>query len=328
MLVKKGAKGRNVKEIQSLLKFHGFWTYHTITDYFGDITETAVKNFQQAKNLTVDGAVGDETLSELLEGVDTDLYTIDDKPEAPTHDTDGKIEMLGKYTCECGLEIDKAYLDTDEYVRDYGKIEPRWFFLHHTAGSNNPYRTIRNWNNDDRGRVATQWCIGGQDKSGNKEVDGQVVECFPNNYLGWHLGKVGRFEMSKMSSAVEINNYGYLEKKGDKYYNAYGSEMPASQVCDLGYKFKGKQYWHNYTEAQLIATEKLLKHVKEIYPSIPIEKGLPELLKNGVHPAEAFDFNEDAYNGKIEGTWTHTNVRKGKMDCYPHPRLVEILKSL
>ena len=23
-----------------------------------------------------------------------------------------------------------------------------------------------------------------------------------------------------------------------------------------------------------------------------------------------------------------TNVRKGKMDCYPHPRLVEILKSL
>ena len=316
MLIKKGDKGSAVKEIQSALGI-------TADGIFGPGTEASVKKFQSENGLDSDGIVGPATLKVLGVSIDTDQSNYNS-----SNDKDGKLEMLGKYVCECGLEIDRAYLDSNEYVRDYGKIEPRWFFLHHTAGGHDPYRTIRNWNNDDRGRVATQWCIGGQSKKGDNDVDGVVVECFPNNYVGWHLGKVGRFEMSKMSSAVEINNYGYLDKRGDKFYNAYGSEMPADQVCDLGYEFKGRRYWHNYTDAQMDATEKLLKHVKEIYPDIPMEKGLPELLKKGVHPSEAFDFNEDAYNGKIEGVWTHTNVRKGKMDCYPHPKLVEILKNI
>lgn len=328
MLVEKGAKGRHVKEIQSLLDFHGFWTYHAITDYYGSITETAVKEFQRARNLTVDGKVGDKTLSELLEGVDADQYTIDDKPVIPTSDTDGKIAMLGKYTTKAGLEIDRAYLDTDEYVRDYGKIEPRWFFIHHTAGGHDPYKTISNWNSDDRGRVATQYCIGGQSKSGDTSVDGQVVECFPDNYIGWHLGKVGNFDMSKYSAAVEINNYGYLTEHNGKFYNAYKSEMPDSQVCDLGYKFKGYRYWHNYTDAQLESLRLLLKHVADIYPTIPLTKGLPELLKKGMAPKDAFAFNSDAYNGKIPGTWSHTSVRDGKWDVYPHPKLVQILMEL
>lgn len=316
MLIKKGDRGSAVKEVQSALGI-------LADGIFGPGTEASVKKFQSENGLDSDGIVGPATLKVLGVSIDTDQSNYNS-----SNDKDGKIEMLGKYISNSGLEIDRAYLDSNEYVRDYGKIEPRWFFLHHTAGGHNPYRTIRNWNNDDRGRVATQWCIGGKSKKGDAEYDGVVVECFPNNYLGWHLGKVGMFEMSKKSSAVEINNYGYLRKEGDKYYNAYGSLMPADQVCDLGYEFKGKRYWHNYTEAQMESTEKLLNHVKDIYPNIPIEKGLPELLKDGVHPSEAFDFNQDAYNGKIEGTWTHTNVRKGKMDCYPHPRLVEILKNI
>lgn len=316
MVIKKGDRGSAVKEVQRALGI-------SADGIFGSGTEAAVKRYQADHGLVADGIVGPNTMAKMSIESDTDQSNYN-----PANDKDGKLEMLGKYTSSCGLEIDRAYLDSNEYVRDYGKIEPRWFFLHHTAGGHNPYRTIRNWNNDDRGRVATQWCIGGQSKSGDTEFDGVVVECFPNNYLGWHLGKVGRFEMSKKSSAVEINNYGYLKKDGDKYYNAYKSQMPADQVCDLGYEFKGRRYWHNYTDAQMDATEKLLKHVKEIYPHIPISKGLPELLKKGIHPAVAFDFNEDAYNGKIEGVWTHTNVRKGKMDCYPHPRLVQMLIDL
>lgn len=330
MLLKKGDTGRQVKEVQSLLDFHGFWVYHKITDYFGSVTEKAVMNFQEANNLTPDGIVGNVTLNELLEGVDSEQYTIDDKPAyTNTYDTDGKIEYLGTYESVDGLIIDRAYLDSDEYVRDYGKIEPKWFFIHHTAGSHNPYDTIKNWNGDKRGRVATQYCIGGQNKkTSTVAFDGQVVECFPDNYIGWHLGKVGNFNMSKYSAAVEINNYGYLSKKGDKYYNAYNGEMPESMVCDLGYKFKGRQYWHNYSDEQIESLRLLMKHISVIYPEIPLTKGIPELLKQGVPPAEAFGFNEDAYNGKIPGTWSHTSVRKGKMDVYPHPKLVEILIEL
>lgn len=314
MVVKKGDKGPAVKEVQSALGI-------SADGIFGPGTEAAVKKFQAEKGLVADGIVGPKTLEVLGVTIDTDLSSSVDK--------DNKLNMLGKYTCDCGLEIDRAYLDDDEYVKDYGKIDPEWFFIHHTAGWNNPYKTINSWNKDTRGRVATQYCIGGTDiRNGDAQYDGQVVECFPNNYLGWHLGKVGNFNMSKLSSAVEINNFGYAKEKNGKFYNYVNVEIPADMVVDLGYEFRGFRYWHKYTDAQINSLALLFKHVKEIYPKIDITAGLPALLKQGMHPKDAFEFNADAYNGKIKGVWTHTNVRKDKFDCFPQAELVDLLKSL
>ena len=329
MLLKKGDKGDDVRDLQTLLDGNGFWTYYTITDYFGDVTETSVKNFQKSKQITVDGIVGNTTYGYLIDGVDidTDRTNFDD-----SHDTDDKLNYLGSYITEDGLEIDRAYLDGDEYVKDYGKIQPENFFIHHTAGWNNPYNTINSWNKDSRGRVATQYCIGGTSVKvgsyGDDKYNGQVVECFPDNYIGWHLGKVGNFNMSKYSSAVEINNFGYLTKKDGKYYTYVNTEVPESMVCDLGYEFRGYQYWHSYTPEQIESLRLLIKHTKSLYPNIDMSAGLPQLLKDGVHPKDAFGFNEDAYYGRIKGLWTHTNVRKGKFDCFPQTELVDLLKSL
>ena len=403
MLLKKGDSGPDIKELQTLLDDNGFWTYHTITDYFGDITETAVRDFQFSKQIKVDGLVGNTTYSCLMDGVkndimlkkgdrgeqvkvvqqmlgitadgifgsgvessvkkfqsnngliadgivgsktyetlvnktlgngfdniidvDTDRTGFDD-----SNDTDDKLNYLGSYTTEDGLEIDKAYLDGNEYVKDYGKIQPKNFFIHHTAGWNNPYNTINSWNRDDRGRVATQYCIGGISTKvgsyGDDKYNGQVVECFPDNYIGWHLGKVGNFNMSKYSSAVEICYFGYVTKKNGKYYTYVNSEVPESMVCDLGYEFKGHQYWHAYTKEQIESLRLVINHSKKIYPKIDMSAGLPQLLKDGVHPKDAFDFNDDAYNGRVKGLWTHTNVRKDKFDCFPQTELVEMLKGL
>jgi len=99
-------------------------------------------------------------------------------------------------------------------------------------------------------------------------------------------------------------------------------------VCDLGYKFRGYQYWHAYTSEQIESLRLLIKHIKSIYPTINIECGLPQLLRDGVHPKDAFEFNNDAYYGKVEGLWTHTNVRKDKFDMSPQKELVEMLKTL
>jgi peptidoglycan hydrolase-like protein with peptidoglycan-binding domain len=403
VLLKKGDIGSDVKELQSLLDSNGFWTYDTITDYFGDITETAVKNFQSAKKITVDGLVGDATYSHLIDGVkynimlkkgdsgsqvkevqqmlginddgifgsgtessvkkfqsdkglvsdgivgsktyetlvnetmgidfdndediDTDRTGFDD-----SDDRDDKLNYLGSYTTEDGLEIDRAYLDGDEYVKDYGELQPENFFIHHTAGWNNPYNTINSWNKDDRGRVATQYCIGGTSTKvgsyGDDKYNGQVVECFPDNYIGWHLGKVGNFNMSKYSSAVEINNFGYVTKKNGKYYTYVNTEVPENMVCDLGYEFRGHQYWHAYTPEQIESLRLLIKHVEKIYPKIDMTVGIPKLLKDGTNPKDAFDFNEDAYYGKIKGLYSHTSVRRDKFDCFPQPELVEMLKAL
>ena len=142
------------------------------------------------------------------------------------------------------------------------------------------------------------------------------------------FGKVGSFKISKLSGGVELNNFGYLKKKGDKYYTYVNTEVKPEYVCDLGYKFRGHQYWHAYTDKQIESLRLLILHLRDIYPKMDLVNGLPKLLKDGVHPKDAFEFNTDAYNAKQFGLWTHTNVRKDKFDCFPQPELVEMLKQL
>ena len=305
MLLKKGSKGKEVKQLQEALGIGA-------DGIFGSGTEAAVKKFQKDNGLGADGIVGSKTWEAI--GIDTDSDSAAEETE---------------YTTKDGLIIERQYLDKDEYVRDYGKIEPLGFFIHHTAGWDNPFNTVSNWNRDKRGRVATQYCIGGTNVKGNgSKYDGVVVECFPNNYLGWHLGKVGNFKISKLSGGVELNNFGYLTKKGDKYYTYVNTEVKPEFVCDLGYKFRGFQYWHAYSNKQIESLRLLILHLKDIYPKMDLVNGLPKLLKEGVHPKDAFEFNSDAYNAKQFGLWTHTNVRKDKFDCFPQPELVEMLKNL
>jgi len=305
MLLKKGSKGEEVKQLQKALGVGA-------DGIFGSGTEAVVKKFQKDNGLAVDGLVGPGTWEAI--GIDTDSFEAADETEYVTKD---------------GLVIDRQYLDKNEYVRDYGKIEPLGFFIHHTAGWDNPYNTIRNWNNDKRGRVATQYCIGGTNVKGKEaKHDGVVVECFPNNYLGWHLGKVGKFAISKMSGGVELNNFGYLTKKGDKYYTYVNTEVKKEFVCDLGYEFRGKRYWHAYSDKQIESLRLLLLHLKDIYPKMDLVNGIPKMLKDGVSPNDAFEFNEDAYYARQFGLWSHTSVRKDKFDCFPQPELVEMLKNL
>ena len=54
--------------------------------------------------------------------------------------------------------------------------------------------------------------------------------------------------------------------------------------------------------------------------------GLPSLIKD--KGAAAFEWNEDAYYGKIKGVWTHTNTRTDKFDMFPQQELLDMLVSL
>ena len=305
MLLKKGSKGSEVKELQKALGV-------AADGIFGVGTEAVVKKFQKDNGLDADGMVGNKTWEAI--GIDTDSSSASEETE---------------YTTKDGLNITRQHLDKNEYVRDYGKIEPLGFFIHHTAGWDNPFACVSNWNKDKRGRVATQYVIGGTNVKGNgSKYDGVVVEAFPNNYLGWHLGKVGSFNISKFSGGVELNNFGYLTIKGDKYYTYVNTEVKPEFVCDLGYKFRGHQYWHAYSDKQIESLRLLLLHLKDIYPKMDLVNGIPKMLKDGVDPKEAFEFNEYAYYARQFGLWSHTNVRKDKFDCFPQKELVEMLKNL
>ena len=132
MLLRKGSKGAEVKERQKVIG--------TAADgIFGANTEKLTIEWQKKKGLVADGIVGPATWE--AAGIDTDQSN-NTTAEDTAYDKDNKLAKHGTYTTKDGLVIDKVYLDSDEYVRDYGKIEPLGFFIHHTAGWDNPYNTI------------------------------------------------------------------------------------------------------------------------------------------------------------------------------------------
>ncbi|WP_022793453.1 peptidoglycan-binding protein [Marinococcus halotolerans] len=66
-LLKVGVSGGDVQQLQENLNAAGFHVTENPTTYFGPKTEAAVKDFQRANNLVVDGVAGPNTLTKLAE---------------------------------------------------------------------------------------------------------------------------------------------------------------------------------------------------------------------------------------------------------------------
>ena len=298
MILKIGSNGPDVADLQEALGI-------AADGAFGPKTEAAVKEFQAQNGLTADGIVGPKTWAALG-------LASTDASERIYHTADG-------------LAIERRMLPAGEYFE--GPTKKEYLFLHHTAGGNNPFRTVDGWATDDRGRIATQFVVGGPNpKTGDTTYDGVVVECFDDGGYAWHLGKNGSQQMHKTSVGIEVCNFGWLTKSGDKYVTYVNTAVENDQVLDLGYAFRGQRYWHRYSEAQIDSLRKLILEVARRH-GIDVRKGLVERL-HSVSPAEAFDWNDDAYHGRIKGMWTHTNTRRDKTDLSPQPDLVAMLLSL
>lgn len=306
MVLKKGSNNDKeaVKAVQAILGIKQ-------DGDFGPTTEKHVKNFQTNHGIKADGEVGPNTASKM--GIKLDEFL----------ETDLATASIG---IGDGIKITKKYLDKGEYLA--GPTDKKYLFLHHTAGWNNPYNTVSSWNNDTRGKIATQFVVGGKSiKDGDDKYDGEIIECFPDAGYGYHLGKNGSNLLHPHSVGIEICNFGQLTFKDGKYFNYVNKEVPVDQVCDLGYEFRGYQYWHAYTKAQIEAVRGLILEIKHRHPKIDLNKGLKAWLKTET-PKKAFDFKDDAFYGKVEGLLTHTNTRKDKFDCYPDERLVKMIKEL
>ena len=303
-LLKIGSEGDDVKQLQKVLGL-------TADGIFGRLTKKAVKRYQLQNDLVVDGIVGKNTW-QLMQVVKLTNDAIDE-------DTDINSQY---YNTVFGSTIHKYYLSKDEYLQKRGKNE--YLFLHHTAGGANPYACIDYWNRDSRGRVATEFVIGGQDcRNGNDEYDGNVLQAFPDDGYGWHLGKTGSGHMNRHSVGIEICSMGYLTEDYKTYVGKIADE---SQVRKLNEPFRGRRFWHKYSVKQVEELEKLIKYIAE-RDGINVRVGLKQWInKYGV--TRAFEFQEDAYYGKVKGLLSHTNVRKGKMDIYPDPLIIEMIMSL
>lgn len=293
MLLKIGSRGQQVKDLQEFLGADA-------DGIFGKGTEAAVKEWQTANGLDADGLVGPATWDAM------GLATTDDSEK--TFETSN------------GLIVNRHFLPEGEYKN--GPTNKEYLFLHHTAGWHNPFNVIDQWGRDSRGAVATEFVLGGPSVKGNNdEFDGVMVQAFPEGGYGWHLGKNGSQHMHTHSVGIEVCNFGWI-KDGKTYA---GTKVAESQLVELDKPFRGFKTWHKYSDDQIEALDKWIRWIGE-RDGIDIRAGLPALVKE--KGADAFEFNEDAYYGKVKGIWTHTNTRKDKFDMFPQQELLDMLMSL
>lgn len=309
MILKLGSKGENVKIIQRFLGL-------TADGDFGPKTEAAVKEWQKLNSLTADGIVGPKTWA-IMNVASTD---VSERIVEETNDVFYKEYFLPK----------------DEYMA--GPVSKDFVFLHHTAGGHNPYQVVDMWARDTRGKIATEFVLGGPACNGtNDNFDGELVQCIPTGGYGWHLGQNGSQHMHVHSVGIETCNYGYVTKGGyykdrtwiakdaNKFYNYGGGHVIDSHVTTLAKEFRGHKTWHRYSEKQLSVLKDWILFVAN-RDNIDVRKGLiEEIRKNG---AAGFEFNDNAYYGKVKGMWTHTNTRKDKVDMFPQQELMDMLLSI
>jgi hypothetical protein len=290
-VLKKGSKGPAVVTLQEFLKL-------TADGIFGPKTESAVKSYQKKNGLVPDGVVGPKTWAHM--GI---LNT----------DNAENLEV------EKALEIKKHYMPVGTYFP--GPVKKQWIFLHHTAGWEDPYQVADMWARDNRGNVATEFILGGQSvRNSNTKFDGELIQCFPEGGYGWHTG-TGNSVMHRNSVAIEVCNMGQIVN-GKTYVN---TPADPNQIVKLAKPFRGFQFWHKYSDAQIETLKQWILFVADKYDIDP-RVGLVEYVK--ARGADGFDVLDLDRANKTPGMYSHTNIIRGKVDMFPQQELIDMLLSL
>jgi hypothetical protein len=219
------------------------------------------------------------------------------------------------------MKLTQTQFPANQYIaEEHPKAQ---IYLHHTAGNANPFATFTGWASNQE-RIATCVTIGGKPGANANWIDGEVAQGFSSKFWAYHLGlKESTFQrfgvpyksLDKISIGIEICNWGQLTLRDGKFYNYVNREVPAQEVCELDTPFKNFKYYHNYTDAQIEATKDLLLLWKQRY-NIPL-----------TYNQDIWDITPRALRGEA-GVFTHNSVRTDKVDVYPHPKLIQMLKSL
>lgn len=193
-------------------------------------------------------------------------------------------------------EIKSLPLASNQYYQ--GVNTKKYIFLHHTAGGS-AASSVAHWaSNPDH--IATPYII---------DRDGTIYECFSPQFWAYHLGVKGNSQIEKSSIGIEICSYGGL--KDDKTYTGKVIPKDRQAKCD----FRGYQYWEAYTPEQIAALKLLLPYLLDRF------KITPQIDRK--------DFWEYKNPSTLPpGIYSHTTVRKDKIDIFPQKELVELVYGL
>jgi len=198
-------------------------------------------------------------------------------------------------------------------------------FLHHTAGNPSAVNTAKYWQQDEA-KIATAFVISGNVKANNdNEKDGSIIQCFSSKFWAYHLGLkqdvfnsfgVPYKSLDRISVAIEVCNWGQLTKEADGTFKNYVNGIVSNdEVTELENEFKGHKYFHKYTDAQI-------ESLKDLVIFLCDKFGI-----NKTYNDDIFDLTKRAFAGE-NGIYTHNSVRKDKVDIYPCPRMINMLKNL
>ena len=155
--------------------------------------------------------------------------------------------------------------------------------------------------------------------------DGEICQAFSSKYWAYHLGvrseifkahDVDYRLLDKNSIGVEICNWGYLTERDGKFYNYVNGLVPESEVTILETPYKNKRYWHRYTDEQIESVRQLLVFWHKRYG-----------ISITYNDCDMWQVSKRALRGE-NGLFSHNSVRPDKLDIYPCPRMIEMLKEL
>jgi hypothetical protein len=315
--IKMGSNGYEVIRLQELLDI-------TADGIFDNDVHDAVVAFQKKRNLVPDGIVGPMTWAVLEAGVDTDLR---------------KSDNIEYYPMSTGRYI-KNSKGENVWMPNYfaGPYKKDWLFGHHTGGWENPYQTIDIWDKDVK-TVGVEYVIGGKHVlKGDTGYDGRLLRCMPKNAYSYHL-TIGDNIVHKNSIGIEVCSFGGLTKGGYKkadgtyaamkpngYYTYTGVEVSFDQVYDIGWNYRGFQYFHKLSVNQLNTLESVMKLEAEVN-GINLRGGLYQLIKDkGVK--HAFEMCNYDYVSKNPGFYVHGNVYAHKNDLFPQQEFIDLIMSM
>lgn len=214
-----------------------------------------------------------------------------------------------------------------DYFRD---AQPKkQIYLHHTVSHPSPINDMAHWKSLSY-RIGTCVLVAGKPYPRDKGFeDGDIFQAFSSKYWAYHLASHSRANripakyktrtntrmLEKAAIGIEICNAGPLTWQNGKFYSDFRTVIPEDQVIEYVDKYRGKRFYHKYTDAQVETVRQLLVYFCETY-NIP-KRYSPDM----------WDISEDALSGK-PGIYTHTSVRSDKSDCHPQPELVRMLMDL
>jgi N-acetyl-anhydromuramyl-L-alanine amidase AmpD len=221
-------------------------------------------------------------------------------------------------TQDSGLKVDrtKFRVVNGQYLES--RHQKKAIFLHHTAGTS-VAGAVRWWDQTPD-RVGTAFIV---------DRDGTIYEVFDPLAWAYHLGLKGDTnELEKSSIGIEIVSAGKIYKRPDGHYYFYPlypkvepkTRIEESEVgiMDRDWRsLKKGDFYHKYTDAQIKSVVGLIELLSKTC-CIPVQKYFKDF----------FEYDSSVIAQAKAGIWSHSTVRKDKLDIIPQVELINELYSL